>query len=77
MSTVTNSLKQHSIGNGIDYKFWGPLSFQNSFEAAKLSDNNFWIEEKPQLSWELFKIPEHSLRVQYDYINYSRTNEFY
>jgi tetratricopeptide (TPR) repeat protein len=77
IASVTNRMKQHSVGNGLDIKLFGPFSFQNSFEAAKLSDNNLWIEEKPQLSMKVLNVPETYLRVQYDYLNYNRTNASY
>lgn len=77
ISTVTNALKQHSIGNGVDLKPFGPLSVQNSIQVAKISDNNLWVEEKPQVSLKVLDIPATYIRVQYDYLNYNHTNAFY
>jgi tetratricopeptide (TPR) repeat protein len=77
IATVANGLKQDSVGNGINIKLFGPISFQNDFQAAYLSDNNSWFEEKPQLSWKVLNVPETFLRVQYDFLSYTRTNATY
>ena len=77
IASVTNRMKQHSVGSGLDIKLFGPFSFQNSFQIAKLSDNNLWVEEKPQLSMKVLNVPETYLRVEYDYLNYNRTNASY
>jgi len=77
IANVTNGLKQNSVGNGLDVKIYGPISFQNSFQAARLSDGNKWWEDKPQVSWHVFHFPDTFLRVQYDYLSFSHTNAFY
>jgi tetratricopeptide (TPR) repeat protein len=77
ISTVTNALKQHAIGNGVDLKLWGPLSVQNSIQVAKISDNNLWVEEKPQVSLKVLSIPATYVRVEYDYLDYRHANALY
>ncbi len=77
IATVTNGLKQNSIGNGLDIKLFGPISFQNNFQVARISDGNTWWEDKPQLSWNVFKVPETFIRVEYDHLSYSHTNGAY
>jgi tetratricopeptide (TPR) repeat protein len=77
IATVEGAMRQHSVGAGLDTRLVGPLSFQLDAQGAKLSDDNKWYEIKPQLSWRLFEKPETFLRVQYDYLNYTRTNANY
>jgi cytochrome c-type biogenesis protein CcmH/NrfG len=77
IANVTNAMKQNSIGNGVDWKLWGPLSFQNSLQIARLSDGNKWWEEKPQLSWHIFHVPDTYLRVEYDHLSFSHMDPFY
>jgi tetratricopeptide (TPR) repeat protein/opacity protein-like surface antigen len=77
IATVNNNLKQDSVGNGLDLKLFGPFSFQNSLQVAKISDGNRWWEERPQLSMRILRVPETYLRAQYDYLDYQNTNALY
>ena len=77
ISTVEGSMRQHSVGLGLDTKLVGRLSLQNSAQWALLSDNNRWYEIKPDLSYRLFDKPETFIRAEYDYLNYVKTNATY
>ncbi|HXD00900.1 MAG TPA: tetratricopeptide repeat protein [Verrucomicrobiae bacterium] len=76
MATVTNALKQESVGSGLDISLGGGFSAQNAFTLARISDSNVWWEEKPQLSYRLFGRPQTFIRAEYDYLSYKdeRTN---
>jgi tetratricopeptide (TPR) repeat protein len=77
ISTVESAMRQHSLGAGLDTKLVGRFSFQTEAQGAKLSDDNKWWEAKPRLSYRLFDKPKTFVRVQYDYLSYSRTNANY
>jgi tetratricopeptide (TPR) repeat protein len=77
IANVTNALKQNSIGNGLDIKLWGPFSFQNSLQIARISDGNKWWEDKPQLSWHVFHVPDTYLRLEYDHLSFSHMDPLY
>ena len=77
INTVESDMRQHSIGAGLDTRIVGPFSFQVEGQGAKLSDENKWLEVKPQLSWRVFEKPEIYLRAQYDYLDYLHFNPNY
>lgn len=77
ISTVEGSMRQHSACFGLDTKLVDRFSFQSEVQVAKLSDDNHWWEGKPQLSYCLFDKPATFLRIQYDYLSYSKTNAAY
>jgi Flp pilus assembly protein TadD len=77
MLTVTNSMKQTSGGGGLDFKLFGPFSVQDSFVESRVSDGNHWLEEKPQLSIQVFNVPGVYIRGQYDYLHYAETKSTY
>lgn len=77
INTVESSMRQRSIGAGLDTRLIGRFSLQAEAQGAKLSDNNKWVEFRPDLSYRLFDKPETFLRVEYDYLDYSRTNALY
>jgi Flp pilus assembly protein TadD len=77
MPATVEAIKQSSVGNGIDWKIVGPLSFQNSVSVASLSDYNSWWEEKPQLSWHLLSVPSIDIRGQFDHLSYSQYRNNY
>jgi hypothetical protein len=75
--TVTNATKQTSLGAGLNLNLYGRFSFQNSLQAARVTDGNTWWEERPQLSYQLFDRPIMYLRAQYDYLTFSQTRPIY
>ncbi len=77
MATVTNNLKQIPLGAGLDMKIAGPVSVQNSFEWARISDGNHWWEEKPQLSLQVLHWPATFIRGQFDYLTYHQVKTNY
>lgn len=77
ISTVTNHLKQNAVGNGVDFRIFGPLSIQNELEVARITDGNKWWEDKPQVSLHVLHWPDTFIRVQYDHLSYSHTNATY
>jgi tetratricopeptide (TPR) repeat protein len=77
MATVTNGLKEDSIGFGMDAKLVGRLSVQNDLRLARISDHNTWWEEKPQLSFRVFDKPQIFIRGEYDYLSYERSSTEY
>jgi tetratricopeptide (TPR) repeat protein len=77
MQTVTNGLKQSSLGGGLDFKIIGPLSVQDSYEWARISDGNHWWEDKPQLSLQVLHVPATYIRAQYDYLSYAQAKTNY
>ena len=44
---------------------------------AKLSDHNTWWEDKPQLSYRLFRNSETFLRAEYEYLTYNHPSPDY
>lgn len=77
IATVTNNIKQDLGGAGFDLKIAGPVSVQNNLQAARLTDDNNWWEEKPQLSVLVYEPWGACLRAQYDYLAYKQTNAGY
>jgi tetratricopeptide (TPR) repeat protein len=77
IATVTNNIKQDQGGAGFDFKVAGPVSVQNNLQAARLTDDNNWWEEKPQLSVLVYEPWGIYLRAQYDYLAYKQTNSGY
>ena len=77
IATVTNNIKQDQGGAGFDFKVAGPVSIQNNLQAARLTDDNNWWEDKPQLSVLVYEPWGLYLRAQYDYLAYKQTNSGY
>lgn len=77
ISTVSNALREDAIGAGFDLRFNRRFSVQTSVEAARISDDNEWIEAKPRLSFRLFGNPGTFVRAEYQYLSYADENPTY
>src|SRR5581483_9753100 len=77
INTVVTNMKQDIVGGGLDFRIAGPLSVQNGFQFARLTDGNNWWEDKPQLSLLLYEHWQAYLRVQYDYLTYHTAEPTY
>jgi tetratricopeptide (TPR) repeat protein len=76
ISTVEDGLREHTAGLGLDTRLGGRFSFQAAAQVAHITDDNNWVDVKPQLSYRLLDKLATYLRVQYEYLDYSesRTN---
>lgn len=77
MATVSNALREDSIGAGLDLRLGRRFSVQTSAQLARISDDNEWVQIKPQISYRLFGKPGTFIRLEYDYLDYSQTNTTY
>jgi len=77
IATVYSGMRQDSLGVGVDAKVYGPWSFQGSLEMARVSDDNHWLNFKPQLSYRLTPRPESYIRLEYELLRFAEQRANY
>jgi len=75
--TVAAGLRQDSVGGGCNLLLGNGFFLKGTFQAARITDGNQWLDAKPRLAYQLLRNPDLHVGVEYEYLSYEEARSTY